>query len=135
MNPQNQQRARETGPTVGAVTQADRTTRSAGLDRTVTMTSTEAQNRFGRMLDEVARDGIVLITKHNTTRAVVISADRYKALTRNESPSLDLLTTEFDEMLARMQTPEVRAGMQAAFDASPDELGRAAVAAATRDRK
>lgn len=107
----------------------------AGGGRTVTMTATEAQNRFGRVLDEVARDGTVLIKKHNATRAVVISADRYEALTRNESPALDLLTAEFDDMLARMQAPGAREGMQAAFDASPDELGRAAVAVATRRRE
>lgn len=99
------------------------------------MTATEAQNRFGRVLDEVARDGTVLIKKHNATRAVVISADRYEALTQNEAPSLDLLAAEFDDMLARMQAPGAREGMQAAFDASSDELGRAAAAVAARSEK
>lgn len=106
--------------------------RSHGGGKTVVMTSTEAQNGFGRMLDAVANDGTVVIKKHNVTRAVVISADRYEALTRDESPALDALTAEFDEMLARMQAPEARSGMQAAFDAPPDVLARAAVAAATR---
>jgi antitoxin Phd len=108
---------------------------SAGRGKPVTMTATEAQNSFGRVLDEVARNGTVLITKHNVTRAVVISADRYEALTQNEAPSLDLLTAEFDDMLARMQAPGAREGMQAAFDASPDELGRAAAAVAARSEK
>lgn len=101
---------------------------------TVVMTSTEAQNGFGRMLDTVARDGTVLITRHNATQAVVISVDRYEALTRAREPSLDALSAEFDELLARMQTDESRAGMRAAFAASPAELGRAAVEAARNAR-
>jgi len=106
--------------------------RSHGRGKTVVMTSTEAQNGFGRMLDAVANNGTVLIKKHNVTRAVVISADRYEALTREESPALDALAAEFDDMLARMQRPGARSGMQAAFDASPDVLASAAVAAAMR---
>lgn len=96
------------------------------------MTSTEAQNGFGRVLDAVARDGTVLITKHNVTQAVVISVDRYEALTRAESPMLNTLTAEFDELLARMQAPKAKAGMREAFGASSEELGLAAFAAAQK---
>jgi len=39
---------------------------------------------------------------------------------------------DFDALLAGMQTPKARAGMKAAFDATPRELGRAAVAAARK---
>ncbi|HLM66443.1 MAG TPA: type II toxin-antitoxin system prevent-host-death family antitoxin [Longimicrobium sp.] len=100
--------------------------------KTLIMTSTEAQNGFGRMLDAVANEGTVLIKKHNVTRAVVISANRYAALTREEPSTLDTLTAEFDDLLARLQTPESRAGLQDAFGASSSELGNAAVAAAQR---
>jgi antitoxin Phd len=92
------------------------------------MTSTEAQNAFGRVLDAVARDGTVMITKHGVTQAVVISADRYEALTRTETPSLDLLTAEFDAMLERMQAPEVQAGIQAGLSAFQRQPGQAALA-------
>jgi antitoxin Phd len=98
----------------------------------VTMTSTEAQNAFGRVLDTVARDGTVLIKKHNVTQAVVMSVDRYEQLTRPEAPSLDALTVEFDQMLERMQRPEVQGGIRAGLSASPAELGEAARAAAQR---
>jgi prevent-host-death family protein len=94
------------------------------------MTSTEAKNGFGRVLDAVARNGRVLITKHNTTQAVVLSLKEYEELTRVSEPSLDALSAEFDELLARMQTPEARAGLRDAFRESPDVLSRAAVAAA-----
>jgi prevent-host-death family protein len=97
------------------------------------MTSTEAKNGFGRVLDTVARDGRVLIKKHNTTQAVVLSAREYESLTRGTASDLDTLTAEFDDMLARMQTPQMRAGLRDAFRASPEELSSAAVAAARRD--
>lgn len=96
----------------------------------VTITSTEAQNGFGRVLDAVAKEGTVLITKRNVTQAVVISAERYEALTRAEAPQLDELTAEFDAMLAGMQGPASREAMRAAFASSPDELGQTAFAAA-----
>src|SRR4051794_3396970 len=96
---------------------------------TVYMTSTEAQNAFGRVLETVARQGTVMITKHNATQAVVMSVERYEALTRAPRPDLNLLSEEFDAMVARMQTPEAHAGLLAAFRASPEELSQAAVAA------
>lgn len=42
--------------------------------------------------------------------------------------ALDTLREEFDALFARMQTREARSGMKAAFDATPVELGKAAVA-------
>lgn len=106
---------------------------AAGGDN-VYMTSTEAQNGFGRVLDAVARGGTVLITKHNATQAVVMSAERYQALTRDEDPDLDQLEAEYDELIAKMQTPEAVRGALEALRASPEELGRFAVEAA-RNRK
>lgn len=44
----------------------------------------------------------------------------------------DTLIAYYDALLDSMQTPEARAGMRRAFDASPEELGRAAVAAASK---
>jgi prevent-host-death family protein len=96
----------------------------------VRMTSTEAQNGFGRMLDAVAKGTTVLITKHNATHAVMISVEFYEALTRTVLPDLDALTAEFDKMLERMQDPGIEDAMLRAFRASPEELGRSALAAA-----
>jgi|HubBroStandDraft_1064217.scaffolds.fasta_scaffold39323_3 hypothetical protein len=45
---------------------------------------------------------------------------------------IDTLSGEFDALLVRMQTLAARAGMQAAFDASPKQLGKAAVALARK---
>jgi len=40
------------------------------------------------------------------------------------------LSVQLEELLERMQTPESRQGMEAAFNATPAELGEAAVKAA-----
>lgn len=107
------------------------------LEPMARMTSTEARNRFGRVLDVVARNEIVVITKHGATKAVVMSPEIFQALTgvdpdqpEADRPDLDLLAKEFDELVRRMQTPEAREGMRAFSRMSPEELGRAAVEAA-----
>ncbi len=51
-------------------------------------------------------------------------------LSRANRDKLDTLSSEFDALFARMQTPAARAGMKAAFDASPRRLGKAAMAVA-----
>jgi hypothetical protein len=43
-----------------------------------------------------------------------------------------ILADELDGLFERMQTPEGRIAMQAAYDASPEEMGKAAVAAARK---
>jgi hypothetical protein len=45
---------------------------------------------------------------------------------------INFLTQRYDDMVARMQTPEAVAGVDALFNASAEELGSAAVAAAKR---
>lgn len=96
----------------------------------ISVTATQAQNEFGRILDAVAQDRVVVITRHNTPRAVMMSIEKFDALTGAETAMLDTLTAEFDALLERMQTPEVRAATRRAFDASPDELRQAAMDAA-----
>jgi prevent-host-death family protein len=95
-------------------------------------TSTVAKNEFGRLLEMALRGRVVVITRHDAPKAVLVSLDEFTALTRAAESRLDSLGGEFDALLARMQTPKARAGMKAAFGASPRELGRAAVAAARR---
>jgi antitoxin Phd len=85
----------------------------------IKITATEAKNRFGDLLDSVLQGGMVLITKHETPKAVLLSMDEYGALARAMDARLDTLNGEFDELLARMQTAKARAAMKAAFNASP----------------
>jgi prevent-host-death family protein len=95
----------------------------------ISVSATEAQNEFGRILDTVAKDRVVVITRHNTPKAVLMSVGQFEALT-GEDTLLDTLTAEFDALLDRMQRPEVRAALREAYHASPEEFGEAAVEAA-----
>ena len=97
-----------------------------------TVTATDVKNKFGRVLEMVIQGGLVVITKHDEPKAVLISMREFNALTNGNRIKLDTLSGEFDALLARMQTPAARVGMKAAFDASPNQMGKAAVAVARR---
>jgi prevent-host-death family protein len=92
--------------------------------------ATRLKNELGAVLEQALRGGAVAITRHDTPKAVLISYEEFQALIKARSQSLSDLSAEYDTLLARMQTPKARKGMAAAFDASPAELGRAAVKAA-----
>jgi len=96
--------------------------------------ATRLKNEFGAVLDQAVRGGAVAITRHETPRAVLISYEEFQALVRARTPSLNDLSAQYDALLSSMQTPEARKGMDAAFNASPAELGRAAVKAARKRR-
>lgn len=95
-----------------------------------TVAATKVKNEFGQILEQATDTGAVAITRHDTTKAVLLSVAEFESLVSARSRTLDVLTNEFDEMLERMQTEESRKGMKAAFNASPAQLGRAAVAIA-----
>ena len=99
---------------------------------TSTVTATDAKNEFGRVLEKVMQGGRVVITKHDEPKAVLISVREFNTLTNANRVKLDTLSGEFDALLARMQTPAARNGMKAAFEASPRQLGKAAVAVARK---
>lgn len=102
----------------------------ASASRSSWVTATRAKNEFARVLDTALERGQVVITKHDAPKAVLVSIDKYNELAGNRV--LEELTAEFDELLASMQEPGKRRGIQRAFDASPAELGKAAVAAARK---
>lgn len=93
------------------------------------ITATEAKKDFGRILERVMRGEFVLITRHEDPKAVLLSVEDFDALSETPTAPLNALRAEFDAMLARMQTPEARKKMQATFDASPEDLAKAAQAA------
>ncbi len=127
--------------TVGRVVGRDRVRRNAvpgfltgrgdalGLTR---ITATDAKNQMGQVLERVMQGGVVLITKHETPKAAVIPMAEYEKFSRATEAKLNALSGDFDAILARMQTPKARAGMQAAFDASPGQLAKAALAFARK---
>jgi antitoxin Phd len=95
-----------------------------------TVAASRFKNEFGAIFKRATLDGAIAITKHNTPKAVLLSYAEFEALIKASVPALDDLSERFDDLLQRMQTPKARAAMASAFDATPEELGRAAVKAA-----
>jgi prevent-host-death family protein len=98
-----------------------------------TVAATRLKNQFGSILEQAAR-GAVAITRHDAPRAVLVSYEDFEALVKGQNQNLGELSAEFDSLLSRMQTRKARKGMHAAFEATPAELGRAAVKAARKRR-
>ncbi|MFL5542943.1 MAG: type II toxin-antitoxin system prevent-host-death family antitoxin [Longimicrobiaceae bacterium] len=100
--------------------------------------ATTARKEFGRIFAMLEQGHRILITRRGVPAAVMMPADALGALTAEDSAAdaamLDALTAEFDALLDRMQTPEARAAAHRAFNASPEELGRAAAEAARQQK-
>jgi len=99
-----------------------------------TVAATRFKNEFGTIFEQAALGGAVAITKHNTPKAVLLSYAEFEALTKASTPALDDLSDQFDQLLERMQTPQAKSAMASAFDATPEQIGRAAVKAARAKR-
>ena len=106
----------------------------AAREPTASYTATEAKNRFGQILDSVARGGAAIVTNRNRPRAVILSYEDYVHLVGGETRRLDLLTEEFDAMFASQQTAAALSGMKRAFASTPKQMGRVAAAAARKAR-
>lgn len=100
----------------------------AAISTTLTVTATEAKTRFGPLLETAIRGGAVVITKHDTPKAVLLSMAEFEALGGSRPPDLNALSDEFNGLLARLQTPGNRNALKSAFEATPKELGRLAAA-------
>jgi len=89
---------------------------------------------MGKLLEIAASGGAVAITRYGRVRAVLLSADQYGAMAKNEDSDLDRLTREFNQRVVRMNTPKARRAAEALLESTPQELGGAAVSAAGRGR-
>jgi prevent-host-death family protein len=94
--------------------------------------ATEAKNRFGDILEKVLRGTPAVITKHGDAKALLISIEALNTLAEIPQTELNSLTAEFDQLLEDMQGEKAGRAMQAAFDASPEEIGQAASRGARR---
>jgi prevent-host-death family protein len=95
-------------------------------------TATEAKKEFGRVLETALRGRAVVVTKHGAPKAVMVSMEEFETLARAGEAQLETLSRHFDAQLVGMQTRDARVAMKAAFDASPKQLGKAAIAVARR---
>ena len=97
------------------------------LGSLTTMRASEAKNQFGQALDSALSGRAVLITKHDTPKAILISIEEFEAMTMRQR-KLNALSAEFDAMYERMQTPESAAVLAIAkrrWDQAREALQRA----------
>jgi prevent-host-death family protein len=100
-----------------------------------TISATELKNATADVFEQVAARRAVAITRHDKTRAVLLSVEQYEALTGQRPDWLEQLHEEYQGMLDRMQGPEQRAAADKLFSATPEELGEAALWAAQQKAK
>ena len=70
----------------------------------VSITATEAKNEFGRILETVIRSGKVVITKHDSPKAILFRWTKFNVLSNAHKAEVERLSEGFDGLLARMQT-------------------------------
>ena len=107
-----------------------RTRLDNSLDAVESFTITEFKERAREVIDLIADHKAIAILRHKMPDAVLISAGDYVEFMKLRLERLDFLSQRYDEMVARMQTPAAIAGVDALFGATPEDLGRAAIAAA-----
>jgi len=98
----------------------------------ISVSATEGKNEFASILEKAIRGQHVVINKHETPKAVLISVEEFSALTREGQFAIDSLSAEFDALMATMQLPNAKRAMKAAFNASPKQMGEAALALAAK---
>ena len=109
-----------------------RTRLDDSLDAVESFTITEFKERAREVIDLVADHKAIAILRHKMPDAVLISANDYVEFMKLRRERLNFLSERYDQMVALMQMPAAAAGVDALFSASPEELGRAAMAIAKR---
>ena len=92
------------------------------------------KKRFGKTLEEVTHGQPVRITRHGRhgDRLVLLREDKLTSLQARAGSPLEALREQFDDMVARMQTPKARKAAASIGTVKPATLGKAAQQAAKR---
>jgi antitoxin Phd len=102
------------------------------LQELPTVTATELKQSTADLLDQVSAGKAVAVTRHDKARVVMISIEQYRQLTAQQTDVLSELRVEYRTMLDEMQSPEQKEAAKMLFEATPEELGAAAVRGAQR---
>ena len=92
------------------------------------VTASDLKNRFGKVIVQALKEPVA-ITRRQRAEFVLLPAAQYLALQQARTAPLEALTSEFDAMVARMNTPAAKRGVAKLFAAGPAALGKAAVKA------
>lgn len=89
------------------------------------VTASVLKNKFSEVA-RLASSGPLAVSRHNRREFVILTAEQYEELQQSRRAPLESLTAEFDQMVARMNTPTGKRAAASVFSASPKALGKAA---------
>jgi hypothetical protein len=88
--------------------------------------SSTVKNGFRDVAAQAAK-GAVAISRYGRPELVIMTAGEYVLLEKLRRTPLDVLTGQFDELVAKMQTDKSKNAVQALFGATSTDLGEAAL--------
>ncbi len=90
------------------------------------ITASVLKNKFSEVA-RLATTGPLAISRHSRREFVILTAEQYEELQQSHRAPLEGLAAEFDQMVARMNTPEGKRAAATLFSATSADLARAAV--------
>lgn len=95
--------------------------------------SSQLKNAFKGVYQQALESGAVSITRNRKREAILLSAKLYDQIIAELAARdpLEVLRKDYDARFADMQTDSAQRAYQDAFDATPEDLGKSAVAQAT----
>ena len=81
------------------------------------ISASDLKNKFSEVARLAAREPVA-VTRHNRREYVILTASQYEEFQQSRLAPLKTLATEFDQMVARMNTPKDRAARASFFKAS-----------------
>lgn len=96
--------------------------------------ATRAKREIYSILEQAINSGTAFVMSEDINRTPLVSVVRHKG--SETAPSISRPSRQSaNDLLKSMQRPESKRGIEAAFDASPEALGQAAVEHANKRRK
>jgi antitoxin Phd len=86
------------------------------------------KNKFSEVA-RLASGGPLAVSRHNRREFVILTTAQYEELQQSRRAPLETLAGEFDQLVAKMNTPKARRATASLFAASGKALGEAAVKA------
>ena len=81
------------------------------------ITASVLKNKFSEVA-RLASSGPLAVSRHNRREFVILTAEQYEELQQSRRAPLESLAAEFDQMVAKMNTPADRVARRSFFNAS-----------------
>lgn len=96
--------------------------------------ASELKNKFTGVYQKAIRSGPISITRNRRREAILLPTELYDQMIAELAARdpLKVLREEYDTRFAAMQTDEAHEAYERAFNATPDELGKAAAMCAAK---